>query len=84
MSMDPTLEGKEYTVSTIESEKRKISIKRDKSNPEGSVAIEMSSQPLLELTPVSGRPVFPFPLQSYCIKHGIIKIVPPGVGVSEF
>ncbi|XP_043990096.1 voltage-dependent R-type calcium channel subunit alpha-1E-like isoform X2 [Gambusia affinis] len=53
MSMDPTLEGKEYTVSTIESEKRKISIKRDKSNPEGSVAIEMSSQPLLELTPVS-------------------------------
>ncbi|XP_023190924.1 voltage-dependent R-type calcium channel subunit alpha-1E-like isoform X1 [Xiphophorus maculatus] len=53
MSMDPALEGKEYTVSTIESEKRKISIKRDKSNPEGSVAIEMSSQPLLELTPVS-------------------------------
>ncbi|XP_016525258.1 voltage-dependent R-type calcium channel subunit alpha-1E isoform X6 [Poecilia formosa] len=53
MSTDPALEGKEYTVSTIEAEKRKISIKRDKSNPEGSVAIEMSSQPLLELTPVT-------------------------------
>uniref|UniRef100_A0A3Q2QQ12 Calcium voltage-gated channel subunit alpha1 E n=2 Tax=Fundulus heteroclitus TaxID=8078 RepID=A0A3Q2QQ12_FUNHE len=52
-SVDSALEGKEYTVSTIESEKRKISIKRDKSNPEGSVAIEMSAQPLLALTPVT-------------------------------
>ncbi|MEQ2265798.1 hypothetical protein XENORESO_012789 [Xenotaenia resolanae] len=53
ISVEPALEGKEYTVSTIESEKRKISIKRDKSNLEGSVAIEMSTQPLLELTPVT-------------------------------
>ncbi|KAM4557573.1 voltage-dependent R-type calcium channel subunit alpha-1E isoform 4-T4 [Fundulus diaphanus] len=53
ISVDSALEGKEYTVSTIESEKRKISIKRDKSNLEGSVAIEMSAQPLLALTPVT-------------------------------
>ncbi|XP_015238661.1 PREDICTED: voltage-dependent R-type calcium channel subunit alpha-1E-like isoform X3 [Cyprinodon variegatus] len=53
ISLEPALEGKEYTVSTIESEKRKISIKRDKSNLEGSVAIEMSAQPLLGLTSVT-------------------------------
>uniref|UniRef100_A0A1A7WB98 Calcium channel, voltage-dependent, R type, alpha 1E subunit n=1 Tax=Iconisemion striatum TaxID=60296 RepID=A0A1A7WB98_9TELE len=52
--VESALEATEYTVSTIEAEKRKISIKRDnKSKTEGSVAIEMSSQPLLELSPVT-------------------------------
>uniref|UniRef100_A0A1A8C1F7 Calcium channel, voltage-dependent, R type, alpha 1E subunit n=1 Tax=Nothobranchius kadleci TaxID=1051664 RepID=A0A1A8C1F7_NOTKA len=52
--VESALEATEYTVSTIEAEKRKISIKRDnKSKMEGSVAIEMSAQPFLELTPVT-------------------------------
>lgn len=38
----------------MESESRKVSLKRNKSNLEGSVAIEMSAQPLLELTPMAG------------------------------
>lgn len=53
--VEPGVEATEFTVSTIESEKRKISVKRDnKPKVEGSVAIEMSAQPLLELTPVTG------------------------------
>ncbi|XP_037538108.1 voltage-dependent R-type calcium channel subunit alpha-1E [Nematolebias whitei] len=52
--VEPAVEATEFIVSTIESEKRKISVKRDnKSKVEGSVAIEMSAQPLLELTPVT-------------------------------
>ncbi|KAM9791173.1 voltage-dependent R-type calcium channel subunit alpha-1E isoform 1-T1 [Syngnathus typhle] len=47
------LEATEYSACTLESEKRAGSIHRDKSNPEGSVAIEMSAQPLLELTPMT-------------------------------
>ena len=52
--VEPALEATEFTVSAIESEKRQFSIKRDKSNQEGSIAIEMSAQPLLELTPMTG------------------------------
>ncbi|GLD51024.1 voltage-dependent R-type calcium channel subunit alpha-1E-like isoform X1 [Lates japonicus] len=51
--VEPALEATEYTVSAIEAENRPVSIKRDKSNLEGSVAIEMSAQPLLELTPMT-------------------------------
>ncbi|XP_026230933.1 voltage-dependent R-type calcium channel subunit alpha-1E-like isoform X3 [Anabas testudineus] len=51
--VEPALEATEYTVSAIESENRRVSIKRDKSNLEGSVVIEMSAQPLLELTPMT-------------------------------
>lgn len=51
--VEPALEATEFTVSAIESENRKASIKRDKSNLEDSVAIEMSAQPLLELTPMT-------------------------------
>lgn len=52
--VEPALEATEYTVRAIESESRPVSLKRNKSNLEGSVAIEMSSQPLLELTPMTG------------------------------
>lgn len=48
--VEPALEATEFTVRAIESESRPVSIKRNKSNLEGSVAIEMSAQPLLELT----------------------------------
>uniref|UniRef100_A0AAQ5X5C3 Voltage-dependent calcium channel alpha-1 subunit IQ domain-containing protein n=3 Tax=Amphiprion ocellaris TaxID=80972 RepID=A0AAQ5X5C3_AMPOC len=51
--VETALEATEYTVSAIESENRPVSLKRDKSNLEGSVAIEMSAQPLLELTPMT-------------------------------
>lgn len=52
--VEPGLEATEFTVRAIESESRPVSLKRNKSNLEGSVAIEMSSQPLLELTPMTG------------------------------
>lgn len=66
LPVEPGVEATEFTVSTIESEKRKISVKRDnKPKVEGSVAIEMSAQPLLELTPVTGST---FSLQSHCCK----------------
>lgn len=42
----------------MESESRQVSLKRNKSNLEGSVAIEMSAQPLLELTPMAGSGAF--------------------------
>ncbi|XP_069548221.1 voltage-dependent R-type calcium channel subunit alpha-1E-like isoform X4 [Brachyistius frenatus] len=51
--VEAALEATEYTVSAMESENRPVSLKRDKSNLEGSVAIEMSAQPLLELTPMT-------------------------------
>lgn len=60
--VEPALEATEYSVSAIESENRRISIKRDKSNLEGSVVIEMSAQPLLELTPMTGSTV----ITSHC------------------
>ncbi len=50
--VEPALEATEFTVRAIESENRPVSIKRNK---EGSVAIEMSAQPLLELTPMTGK-----------------------------
>lgn len=49
------MEATEFTVRAIESENRSASIKRDKPHLEGCVAIEMSAQPLLELTPMTGR-----------------------------
>lgn len=55
--VETALEATEFTVSAIESENRKASIKRDKSNLEDSVTIEMSAQPLLELTPMTGSTV---------------------------
>ncbi|XP_028283639.1 voltage-dependent R-type calcium channel subunit alpha-1E-like [Parambassis ranga] len=51
--VEAALEATEFTVSAIESENRSASIKRDKSHLEGCVAIEMSAQPLLELTPMT-------------------------------
>ncbi|XP_019203830.1 voltage-dependent R-type calcium channel subunit alpha-1E isoform X3 [Oreochromis niloticus] len=51
--VETALEATEFTVSAIESENRKASVKRDKSNLEDSVTIEMSAQPLLELTPMT-------------------------------
>ncbi|KAG7214767.1 hypothetical protein INR49_010659, partial [Caranx melampygus] len=51
--VEPALEATEYTVSAMEAENCPVSIRRDKSNLEGSVAIEMSAQPLLELTPMT-------------------------------
>ncbi|XP_019734524.1 voltage-dependent R-type calcium channel subunit alpha-1E isoform X3 [Hippocampus comes] len=47
------LEATEYSVCTLEPEKCAGSLHRDKSIPEGCVAIEMSAQPLLELTPMT-------------------------------
>ncbi|XP_074544873.1 voltage-dependent R-type calcium channel subunit alpha-1E-like isoform X3 [Halichoeres trimaculatus] len=51
--VESALEATEYTVRTIESGSRPVSLKRNKANLEGSVAIEMSAQPLLELTPMT-------------------------------
>lgn len=56
--MEPAVEATEFTVRAIESESRPVSIKRNKPNLEGSVAIEMSAQPLLELTPMTGSDHF--------------------------
>lgn len=52
--VESALEATEFTVRAMESESRQVSIKRNKSNLEGGVAIEMSAQPLLELTPMPG------------------------------
>lgn len=52
--VESALEATEFTVKAMESESRQVSIKRNKSNLEGGVAIEMSAQPLLELTPMPG------------------------------
>lgn len=52
--VESALEATEFTVRAMESESRQVSIKRNKSNLEGGVAIEMSAQPLLELTPMAG------------------------------
>lgn len=72
---EPVVEATEFIVSTIESEKRKISVKRDnKSKVEGSVAIEMSTQPLLELTPMTGRT---FPLHLNIMTFSVSITVPP-------
>ncbi|XP_077375251.1 voltage-dependent R-type calcium channel subunit alpha-1E-like [Festucalex cinctus] len=51
--VETALEATEYTVCSLEAEKRVGSLHRDKSNTEGCVAIEMSAQPLLELTPMT-------------------------------
>ncbi|KAM7379435.1 hypothetical protein PAMP_004984 [Pampus punctatissimus] len=51
--VEDALEATEFTVRAIESENRPGSLNHDKSNLEGSVAIEMSAQPLLELTPMT-------------------------------
>ncbi|XP_068196111.1 voltage-dependent R-type calcium channel subunit alpha-1E-like [Antennarius striatus] len=53
VSVESALEATEFTGRTVESETRPMSIKRNKSNLEGSVEIEMSAQPLLDLTPVT-------------------------------
>lgn len=54
LPVESALEATEFTVRAMESESRQVSIKRNKSNLEGGVAIEMSAQPLLELTPMPG------------------------------
>ncbi|XP_058483634.1 voltage-dependent R-type calcium channel subunit alpha-1E-like isoform X1 [Solea solea] len=51
--VEPALEATEYTVSAMVSEHCPVSVKHSKSNLEGSVVIEMSAQPLLELTPMT-------------------------------
>lgn len=53
--VEPAVEATEFTVSTIDSENHPVSLKREKSKREGSVAIDMSAQPLLELKPREGR-----------------------------
>uniref|UniRef100_H3C2B9 Voltage-dependent calcium channel alpha-1 subunit IQ domain-containing protein n=1 Tax=Tetraodon nigroviridis TaxID=99883 RepID=H3C2B9_TETNG len=53
--VEAALEATEFNVRALESESRKVSIKRNTSNQEGGVAIEMSTQPLLELAPMSGH-----------------------------
>ncbi|XP_057712743.1 voltage-dependent R-type calcium channel subunit alpha-1E-like [Corythoichthys intestinalis] len=50
--VETALDVTEYTVCTLEAEKRTGSLHR-KSNPEGCVSIEISAQPLLELTPMT-------------------------------
>lgn len=52
--MEPALEATEYNVRALESGSSKVSIKRNASHQEGGVAIEMTTQPLLELAPMSG------------------------------
>ncbi|KAK1878471.1 putative voltage-dependent R-type calcium channel subunit alpha-1E [Dissostichus eleginoides] len=53
LPVEPALEATEFSVRTIESESRQVSIKRAKSDPAESVAIDMSAQPLLELRPMT-------------------------------
>lgn len=55
--VESAVEATEFAVKAIESESRPVSLKRNKCNLEGSVAIEMSSQPLLELNPMTGSGV---------------------------
>nr|XP_033960159.1 voltage-dependent R-type calcium channel subunit alpha-1E-like isoform X1 [Pseudochaenichthys georgianus] len=55
LPVEPALEATEFSVRTIESESRQVSIKRAKSDPAESVAIEMSAQPLLELRPMTAN-----------------------------
>ncbi|XP_077470736.1 voltage-dependent R-type calcium channel subunit alpha-1E isoform X2 [Stigmatopora argus] len=50
--VESALDVTEYTVCTLEAEKRTGSLHR-KSNPEGYVSIDISAQPLLELTPMT-------------------------------
>lgn len=50
--VEPALEATEFNVRALESENRKVSVKRSTSNQEGGVAIEMTMQPLL--APMSG------------------------------
>lgn len=52
--MEPALEATEFNVRALESESCKVSVKRNASHQEGGVAIEMTTQPLLELAPMSG------------------------------
>lgn len=52
--MEPALEATEFNVRALESESSKVSFKRNASHQEGGVAIEMTTQPLLELAPTSG------------------------------
>ncbi|XP_029686834.1 voltage-dependent R-type calcium channel subunit alpha-1E-like isoform X4 [Takifugu rubripes] len=51
--VEPALEATEFNMRALESESSKVSIKRHASNQEGGVAIEMTTQPLLELAPMS-------------------------------
>lgn len=52
--VEPAVEATEFNVRALESESHKVSIKCNTSNQEGGVAIEMTTQPLLELAPMSG------------------------------
>lgn len=52
--VEPALEATEFNVRALESESHRVSIKHNTSNQEGGVAIEMTTQPLLELAPMSG------------------------------
>lgn len=80
--VEAALEATEFTVSAIESENRKASIKRDKSNLEDSVAIEMSAQPLLELTPMTGSTVTTYTMH-HKVGFSVSITVPHGVGVLD-
>lgn len=84
--VEPALEATEYTVSAMEAENCPVSVRRDKSNPEGSVTIEMSAQPLLELTPMTGSSVIASHRShtpSQCITKWDLVSVSQCVGVSD-
>uniref|UniRef100_A0A3P8VPZ1 Calcium voltage-gated channel subunit alpha1 E n=2 Tax=Cynoglossus semilaevis TaxID=244447 RepID=A0A3P8VPZ1_CYNSE len=51
--VEAALEATEFTVSAMEAENCPVTIKHNRSSLEGSVIIEMSAQPLLELTPMT-------------------------------
>lgn len=67
--IETALEATEYTVSAIEAEKHPGSFRRNKL--EGSVAIEMSAQPLLELTPMTGSTALSSSLLNSALQSGL-------------
>lgn len=69
--MEAALEATEFTVSAMEAENCPVTIKHNRSSLEGSVIIEMSAQPLLELTPMTGSFVF----TSHCCRTHLLSIL---------
>lgn len=69
--VEAALEATEFTVSAMEAENCPVTIKHNRSSLEGSVIIEMSAQPLLELTPMTGSFVF----TSHCCRTHLLSIL---------
>ncbi|XP_056149220.1 voltage-dependent R-type calcium channel subunit alpha-1E-like [Lampris incognitus] len=53
LAVEPAVEATEYSVGLFDAENHPASLTCDKLNPEADVIIEMSAQPLLELTPMT-------------------------------